>query len=210
MKEAASFIPSDIKMVEYIEVQLFFNADNFFFESLIETDLSEPKAQRIVDSCTSTDIGKIIFTTKLTHSYKTMAFENLKNALKRMCPSSRHDSKRVTYNSQQKAAKLTVARPEASSMSGPAPQKIDVSSMLTVMQDANSDERSYKCSFCGSECTHLTSMRRHIETKHLPNSVSYSCLTCDYISKHKFVLKKHYMAKHGMPEPAAQAMMVNY
>ena len=85
--------------------------------------------------------------------------------------------------------------------------KIDVSSMMTVMQNMSTNEKSYRCSFCGEEIKTQSSMKRHIETKHLP-SPDFKCLNCDYSCKQKNNLKRHYMTKHGMPEPAAQGMML--
>ena len=85
--------------------------------------------------------------------------------------------------------------------------KIDVSSMMTVMQNMSTNEKSYRCSFCGEEIKTHSSMKRHIETKHLP-SPDFKCLNCDYSCKQKNNLKRHYMTKHCMPEPAAQGMML--
>ena len=86
--------------------------------------------------------------------------------------------------------------------------KIDVSSMMSVVQSMSSDIKTFRCSFCGFESAHKVSTSRHIETKHLPNAATFSCRTCSYSSKHKHALKKHYMSVHDMPEPAAQAMLV--
>ena len=86
--------------------------------------------------------------------------------------------------------------------------KVDVSSQMTVMQNMTTKETTYKCSYCGSETKLLSSMKRHIESKHLPTSTVFNCRTCEYSTKYKHDLKKHYMSRHGMPEPAAQAMIV--
>ena len=88
-----------------------------------------------------------------------------------------------------------------------AATKIDVSSMMTVMQNMSTNEKSYKCSFCGEENKAQSSMKRHIEIKHLP-SPDFKCLNCGYSSKLKNNLKRHYMTKHGMPAPAAQGMLL--
>ena len=85
--------------------------------------------------------------------------------------------------------------------------KIDISSMMTIMQNMSTNEKVYKCSFCGEEIKAQGNMRRHIETKHLP-SPDFKCLNCDYNSKQKPNLKRHYMAKHGMLEPAVQGMLL--
>ena len=87
--------------------------------------------------------------------------------------------------------------------------KIDTSSMVQVLQNFGSDEKSYRCSFCGFESKHMVSTRRHIETKHLPSAAEFKCLTCDYATKHKHALKKHYMTTHKMPELAAKGMLMS-
>ena len=85
--------------------------------------------------------------------------------------------------------------------------KVDVSSMMSVTQNLATNEKSYKCSFCGFESSHVSSVTRHIETKHLPSTVMFNCRSCQYSSKFKHNLLRHYMTKHDMPEPAAQGML---
>ena len=86
--------------------------------------------------------------------------------------------------------------------------KIDVTSMMKVVQSMGSKDKTYQCSFCGSGTTLLSSMKRHIESKHLPSTVVFNCRSCSYSSKYKHDLKKHYMKTHNMPEPAAQGMLM--
>ena len=85
--------------------------------------------------------------------------------------------------------------------------KVDVSSMMSIVHSMATNERSYKCSFCNFETTHLTSMTRHIQIKHLPNTVMFKCRQCEFDTKFKHNLKSHYMKTHKMPEPAARGMM---
>ena len=92
-------------------------------------------------------------------------------------------------------------------LSGNSP-KIDVSSMMKIVQSVGSNDKTYQCAYCGSESTHMSSMKRHIESKHLPSTVVFNCRSCSYSSKYKHDLKKHYMKVHNMPEPAAQGMLV--
>ena len=90
----------------------------------------------------------------------------------------------------------------------PIGSKIDVSAMMIETKNHATNEVTYQCAFCKAEIKLLSSMKRHIETKHLPSSVVFKCRTCDYSTKYKHDLKKHYMTKHNMPEPAAQGMMM--
>ena len=85
--------------------------------------------------------------------------------------------------------------------------KVDVSSMMSVTQNLATNEKSYKCSFCGFESSHVSSVTRHIETKHLPSTVMFNCRSCQYSSKFKHNLKSHYMKAHNMPAPAAEGML---
>ena len=88
------------------------------------------------------------------------------------------------------------------------PSKIDVTSMMKVVQDMHSGEKTFKCSFCQMETKVVHSMKRHIESQHLPSKTVFSCQTCGYTSSQKNNLKRHYMTKHAMHEPAAKAMLV--
>ena len=102
-----------------------------------------------------------------------------------------------------KPATLTVDTASVSANS-----KVDVSSMMKVVQSMDSNDKTYQCSFCGSQTSLLSSMKRHIECKHLPSTVVFNCRSCAYSSKYKHDLKKHYIKVHNMPEPAAQGMMI--
>ena len=205
-------------MFSDIEVKLVFDAEHFSISSLFSHAPSalESNTHRIVDSNTWAEIGKVIFTPKEASKEKESDFQNLKSSLKRLYASV-HPSPTKRTSNVPKAPKIatglrnsTQVGSNASPMIQQSSAKIDVTSMMAVVQQMGSTEKSYKCSFCGQESAHVTSMRRHIEKIHLPNSTSFDCMSCEYKTKHKFVLKNHYMNKHGMPEPAALAMMVNY
>ena len=115
-----------------------------------------------------------------------------------------------TKPSKLSAAKSSASNPKQPS-GVPVPSsgaKIDVSSMMSVIQNFSSNETTYKCSFCQAENKLLSSMKRHIEAKHLPSTTVFNCRSCSYSSKYKHDLKKHYMKRHSMPEPAAQGMML--
>merc|ERR1712226_353950 len=203
-----------LKMFSNVEIQLVFNAEYFSVESLFKDDYSTQSiVHKIVDSSNEGEIGKIIFTSKETPD-KNESFEALKSSLKRLYGSlNTQQAKTKAITAGAKIPRVTQVKPTANDTAFKkeiAPAKIDVNSLMSIIEDMATREKSYKCSFCGSESTAVTSMRRHIQTKHMPNSATFNCLTCDYSTKHKFVLKNHYMNKHGMPEPAAQAMMINY
>ena len=170
---------------------------------------SESRQYTILDHQTEV-IGKISITPKQIET-NTNAFENFKPNLKRSIgqavaqpPVKKQSAPKVPKVSQQPTKPV-----QAMPVNSNAP-KIDVTSMMSVTQNMSTQEKSYRCSFCGSESSHLTSMKRHIETKHLPSTTSFDCRNCEYKTKLKFMLKRHYMNKHAMPEPAAQGMMTCY
>ena len=43
--------------------------------------------------------------------------------------------------------------------------------------------KTYKCNFCDMESKLSSSIRRHIEAKHVQGSRDFECLNCDYVSK---------------------------
>ena len=85
--------------------------------------------------------------------------------------------------------------------------KVDVSSMMSVNHNLLTNEKTFECLFCTFETSHMSSITRHIETKHLPSSVVFNCRSCNYSSKFKHNLKSHYMKAHNMPAPAAEGML---
>ena len=86
-------------------------------------------------------------------------------------------------------------------------QKVDVSGLMRTLVDARSNDKLFQCSFCSYEARVSSSVKRHIELKHLPQSITLNCLHCSATFKLKQGLKVHYMKIHGLLEPAAKAMM---
>ena len=84
---------------------------------------------------------------------------------------------------------------------------VDVSSLRRVLVDSQTNEKIFQCTFCNYETKFASTIKRHIELKHLPQRVSLNCLQCDSVFKLKQHLKAHYMRSHGLLEPAAKAMM---
>ena len=79
--------------------------------------------------------------------------------------------------------------------------------MIKTMQDFESKKKMYYCVVCKYETPHQGTIKRHVETKHMPQTVTLNCLQCPKSFKLKQVLKKHYMDVHGLLEPAAKAML---
>ena len=88
----------------------------------------------------------------------------------------------------------------------PSPS-VDVSSLRRVLVDEQTREKIYQCTFCNYETKFSITIKRHIEMKHLPQTISYNCLQCSATFKAKQSLKGHYMRVHGLLEPAARAML---
>ena len=85
--------------------------------------------------------------------------------------------------------------------------KRDVSSLVNVLVNSQTNQKIYQCTFCSYQSGRGPHAKRHIEAKHLPPSVLYPCLTCGNNFKMKSALKLHYVRVHKMPDHAAKAML---
>ena len=174
--------------------------------SLADEESQILKPYRIVDEKAQFSyLGSITFCPKQSKTSRGI----LKSPPKRQLSGLSPVKKTNNATKQNKFASPPTKQVESPMPSSVAP-KIDVTSMMSVTLNMSNNEKSYKCSFCSQETALLTSMKRHIETKHLPSTTSFDCRNCEYKTKLKFMLKKHYMNKHAMPEPAAQGMMTCY
>ena len=172
------------------------------------------KLHCIIDSSDCSELGSISFLPKKSNCSSSRETGKLITTKRALTRDQNLPAKKP--NIQPKVSKSSLPKLESNQdgplppIKGPSAPKIDVTSLITVVQNLGSDQKLYKCSFCGSECALIGSMKRHIETKHLPSTVSFDCRQCDYKTKLKFMLKKHYTNKHQMPEMAAQGMMAYY
>ena len=195
------------------EIEVSIVVDDSVLQSIAFLNEREIIQHQIVDFNTALKIGKISFAVtedRIVNAGSTKFQQKLKRpADKKLTLQS---GKRTGLALKSVSVIPTVAKKECmtSAATSHNASKIDVSSMMSSVENMATGEKSYKCSFCGSESAHLTSIRRHIETKHLPSTVSFDCRQCDYKTKLKFMLKKHYTNKHQMPEMAAQGMMAYY
>ena len=80
------------------------------------------------------------------------------------------------------------------------------SDMIKIMQDFETKKKSF-CIVCKYETPHQGTMKRHVEAKHLPQTISLNCLQCEKTFNLKQTLKTHYMKVHGLLEAAAKAML---
>ena len=168
------------------------------------------KEYQIIDYVNSIIVGMISLNPTLVAP--TDEFENFKQNIKHSCGPTiamKAPIKRQSVPKAPKALQPPSKQVQSIPLNPNAP-KIDVTSMMSITQNMSTNERSYKCSFCGQDTVLLSSMRRHIETKHLPSTASFACQSCDYTTKLRYVLKNHYIGKHGMPELAARGMMAYY
>ena len=162
-------------------------------------------------SCQSTNetVGYVMFCPREQEGFPEAA--KAMTGLKRKDP-PRTDLSKI--NQKPKCVKLkptntqVVPKPPSNPVTrGSQSAKVDVSSMMSVNHNLSTNEKTFKFLFCTFETTHMRSITRHIETKHLPSSVVFNCRSCDYSSKFKHNLMRHYMKTHNMPAPAAEGML---
>ena len=85
--------------------------------------------------------------------------------------------------------------------------KPDISGLVRTFQDVKTKQKFHQCTFCNYQSPHSSTMKRHVELKHLPQTISYNCLQCSSTFRQKSNLKIHYKGVHGLLDPAAKAMM---
>ena len=106
------------------------------------------------------------------------------------------------------ATPRTVPDPESSfQVIQEASAKVDVSSVISTVQNLKTNEKEFRCSMCQYVAKKMGNARRHVELTHFKSATVFQCLTCGKTSKLKADLKKHYMTVHKMPEHAAKAML---
>ena len=84
---------------------------------------------------------------------------------------------------------------------------VSASDMIKTMQDSETRKKMFYCICCTYESSHHGTMKRHVEAKHLPQSVTFNCLQCPKTFSVKSGLKRHYMNFHGLFEAAAKTML---
>ena len=85
--------------------------------------------------------------------------------------------------------------------------KVDVSSLVTTLVNASTNEKLFQCSFCSYQTKTGSHAKRHVELKHVPNNSKFSCVSCPKQFNLKSNLKTHYIRTHKMPEAAATAIL---
>ena len=85
--------------------------------------------------------------------------------------------------------------------------KLNASDMIKIMQDFETKKKTYCCIVCKYETVHSTTIKRHVEMKHMPQTVSLNCLQCTKTFNLRQHLKTHYMKTHGLVDQAAKAML---
>ena len=85
--------------------------------------------------------------------------------------------------------------------------KPDASSLMRTVTFSDSNQKEYMCTFCDYRYSQSGTVKRHIESKHLPQQKSFNCLHCLSTFQSKGTLKKHYMQVHGLLDAAARAIL---
>ena len=188
--------------MQMIDISLFLSPDHL--ESLLVCDVS----------CLSTNqtVGYLKFSPSEQQEVPGSETARVLIGSKRRDPPVTSSTKN---EHKAKSMKLISSNTQATQSSLKAPSnpvnraggKVDVSSMMSVNHNMSTNEKTFKCLFCDFETSHMRSITRHIETKHLPSSVVFNCRSCNYSSKFKHNLMRHYMKTHNMPAPAAEGML---
>ena len=85
----------------------------------------------------------------------------------------------------------------------------NIDSFISINQNLTTGEKVFQCNSCGLSTPLRTSIKRHVENKHMTSSKVFRCRTCNDVTFNvKSNLKRHYMTKHDMPEPAAAGMLM--
>ena len=87
--------------------------------------------------------------------------------------------------------------------------KVDVSSMVLLVQSMSSKEKQFQCSFCSYRSANGANVKRHLEMKHVPSSQVFQCQSCPNTRTFKLKndLKRHYMKIHNISDAAAKVMV---
>ena len=93
------------------------------------------------------------------------------------------------------------------STQGEENDKINVKALIKTLVDPQRSEKLLQCSFCSYQTTYFSTIKRHVEQKHLPKTETFNCLTCGKEFGVKSNLKIHYVKVHKMPELAAKTML---
>ena len=86
-------------------------------------------------------------------------------------------------------------------------QNLIASDMIKIMQDFQSEKKTFCCVVCRYESGSSGNIKRHVQMKHMPKTVALNCLQCPSSFSLRQTLKRHYMQVHELLEPAAQAML---
>ena len=133
-----------------------------------------------------------------------------KQAKKRSCsqiPAPKHAPAKFG-KSNSLSSNVSNSENVANNVASSVPQP-NVDSFISVNQNLATGDKTMQCTFCGFS-THLrTSIKRHVENKHMPSCKVFKCQSCENVTfNQKANLKRHYMTKHGIPEPAAAEMLI--
>ena len=133
------------------------------------------------------------------------------NSLKRSVASTANVKKKFSALSKAPQLRNSVSNPKDTPVIpevkiGSEP-KLNANDMIKIMQDFETKKKTYYCVVCKYETIHNTTIKRHVEMKHMPKTVSLNCLQCSKTFTLRQHLKSHYMKTHGLVEPAAKAML---
>ncbi len=156
--------------------------------------------------------GKVLGSLTAIKAIKTVSFPNvpISNRGSKRPISTRNTQilprKRSNLPSKLTAVQQSLLQTSTTFVMEAPSQKVDAHLLINTLTNPNSSEKLYQCSFCSVQAVAKSSVKRHIEIKHIP-SETYDCLTCSKKCNLKSNLKKHYMKFHQMPEVAANAML---
>ena len=81
------------------------------------------------------------------------------------------------------------------------------SDFIETVQSLETGKKMFTCKFCGVQNSDKGNLGKHVLLKHLSNVPMIKCNLCDYESKMKNIMKRHYMGKHKLPENMASSAL---
>ena len=78
---------------------------------------------------------------------------------------------------------------------------------IATSQSLDTGKKSFSCKFCGFEAPVKARVVRHITLRHMTGGNVINCTICEYSSKLKENMKRHYIKTHKLPEAMARGAL---
>ena len=162
-----------MNIASYISMSLFFDFD---FIELATSDSSREASIPASVFYNLKEIGYVIF--DIREHYAGQAETG---NLKRKCSKSNVDNAKFMQ-------KVRVV-PVTSILNVGVMMKPEVSGLIRTIKDCVNQKKLFRCTFCNYQTPHSSTVKRHVEMKHLPQTVTLNCLQCTATFRQKQHLK---------------------